>query len=138
MEEVEDTPVTEGPKLNEVVERYIALRDKKAEHKKAYEAKVEAIEAALDKLEAYIMTKLEQQGLDSVKTGVGTAYKSTRTSATVADWPMVLDWIKEKEEWDMLEKRVNKTFVEAFRTEYDDLPPGVNWREEKVINIRRS
>jgi len=135
----QDTDISvAGPKLADVVERYIALRDKKSEHKKAYEAKVEAIDAALEKLEAFIMTRLDEQGVDSVKTSVGTAYKSTRTSATVADWPMVLDWIKNGENWDMLEKRVNKSFVESFRTEYDDLPPGVNWREEKVINIRRS
>jgi len=136
----EGTEVAEAPAptLDQVVLKYIALRDKKAEHKKAYDAKIEAIDAGLEKLEAFIKASLEQLGVESVRTSAGTAYQSTRTSATAADWPMVLEWIRANEHWDMLEKRVNKSFVESYRNEFEDLPPGVNWREERVINIRRS
>lgn len=124
--------------FDDLFARYIALRDLKDKYKKEYQKKVEDIDAGLERCEAFILTHLTNMGVKSISTPAGTAYQSTRTTASVADWPMVLDWIKQKGEWDMLERRVNKSFVEAFRNEYDDLPPGVNWREEKVVNVRRS
>jgi hypothetical protein len=38
----------------------------------------------------------------------------------------------------MLERRVNKTAVEEFKAEHGEIPPGVNTRQEIVINVRRS
>ena len=89
-EEVTVESTTE-PTIETIVEKYVALRDKKAEIKKAYTAKVEAIDQAMDQLEAFIAAKLAELGVESMRTAAGTAYKTTRTSATVADWPMVLD-----------------------------------------------
>lgn len=129
--------VAEVP-IVDVVERYIALRDKKAELKAGYDKSVEKIDAAMERCEAFIMTTMQQIGVDSVKTQFGTAYKTRKTSATVADWDMTLDFIRSGEHWSMLEKRVSKDFVKAYKEEHNDLPPGVNWREEIAINIKRS
>jgi hypothetical protein len=39
----------------------------------------------------------------------------------------------------LLEVRVSKTAVEQFREANDDeIPPGVNLRVERVVNVRRS
>lgn len=132
-ETVAETPIVD------VVERYIALRDKKAELKAAYDASVEKIDTAMDRCEAFIMATMQQIGVDSVKTKFGTAYTTARTSATSADWTgATLPWIIQNEQWAMLEKRVSKSFVEAYKAEHNDLPPGVNWREEIVVNVRRN
>jgi hypothetical protein len=42
------------------------------------------------------------------------------------------------EAWEFLENRVSKSAVEQFKEANNDLPPGLNWREERVVNIRRS
>jgi hypothetical protein len=55
----------------------------------------------------------------------------------VADWDQTLNWIKTEGAWHMLDRRVNKTAVEAYREANNDLPPGVNWRDEIVVNVRR-
>lgn len=133
-------PVAETPAVSaaDIVTRYIALRDKKAEFKAEYDKKVEAVEKALERCEAYILNMLDEIGGESIKTAAGTAYVSTRTSATAADWDMVLGFIREGGHWGMLEKRVSKAFVEAYKAEHNDLPPGVNWRAERTVNIRRN
>jgi len=77
-------------------------------------------------------------GIDSIKTAAGTAYTKVATSATVADWPLVLGFIQKHELWPMLEKRVSKSVVETYREEHNDLPPGINWTETRVLNIRRT
>jgi hypothetical protein len=124
--------------VQEIIEKYIELRDKKSDLSAAYKKKVAGLDAALDQLEAILLEKLNEIGMDSAKGSTGTVYKSKRTSATVADWDYVLDYIQKNELWNMLEKRVSKQAVEQYVEEHGNLPPGINWREELVVNIRRS
>jgi len=133
-----DTEVKSPPALNLIVEKYIALRDRKSEMKKAYEGQVAEVDAAMERCEAYLLNTMNGMGIDSIKTAAGTAYTKVATSATVADWPLVLGFIQKHELWPMLEKRVSKTVVESYREEHNDLPPGINWTETRVLNIRRT
>lgn len=124
--------------INTLVDKYIQLRDKKAEMKKAFEVKVAVVDNAMEKVEGILLRHFESTGSESVRTEAGTAYRSTRTSATVADWDSFLNHVKEHESWEMLEHRANKKAVEEYKAANDDLPPGLNWREEVTVNIRRS
>lgn len=132
-----DTPVQQQPQMATIVERYVALRDKKAELKKAYDDSVADIDTAMARIENFLLAKMQELGVESVSTPFGTPYISKRTGASVADWEATLSWIKANGEWEMLERRVNKTVVTAWRDEHNDLPPGLNWTEERVVNIRR-
>lgn len=124
--------------LDDIIKKYIELRDKKAEYKAEYEAKVSEIETALTRIERHLLGKMQEQGLKSLPTNAGTAYIQHRTSATVADWESVLSFIKEHDAWGMLEKRVSKSVVEEYKNENNDLPPGINWSEAIVVNVKRS
>ena len=124
--------------MEELVEKYIELRDTKSKMSSDYKAKVAVLDKVLDKIEAELLSQFGDLGMESVRTKSGTAYKSTRTSATVADWDYTLDFIQKHELWNMLERRVSKQAVEQYKEEHDDLPPGINWREEITINVRRA
>lgn len=126
-------------KLSEAVSLYIKLRDQKAQMKADFDAQVAPLTEKMDKLEAKLLEVFNQTGMDSVRTEFGTAYATVRTTASVADRDAFMDFVKANEEWALLEVRVSKTAVEQFRSANDDdLPPGVNVREERVVNIRRS
>lgn len=125
-------------KLSDLVAKYIELRDKKAQYKAEYENKVAKLEDALDKIEAALLKTFETSGMDSVKTEFGTAYTSTRTTASVADPDAFMTYVIANEAWHLLEKRASKTGVEQYKAEHEDVPPGVNWRAERTVNIRRS
>ncbi len=124
--------------MEELIEKYIAIRDKKAEIVAAHKAKIAKIDETLDKVEAVLLVQLEENGMESARCKSGTVYKSNRTSATVADWDYVLNFIQTHDLWNMLERRVSKQAVEQYKEEHGDLPPGINWREEVVVNVRRS
>lgn len=124
--------------VNDLVEKYIKLRDKKGELKAAFTAKTERLDAALETIEGHLLKMFQAQGIDSVKTGEGTAYKSSRVSAKVEDWDAALDFIKKKKLWHMLERRVGKEAVKQYNEEHGALPPGVSMTEEITINVRRS
>jgi len=125
-------------KLDLIIERYVQLRDKKAEMKAAFDASVAEINAGLDRLEGAILDTLNAQGVESVRTGAGTAYKSTSTSVTAADGEMFKQWCVANDRLDMLENRPSKTAVEAYKAANDDLPPGVNWKSAVSVGVRRA
>jgi hypothetical protein len=117
---------------------FIALRDRRAQRKAAYTDDDAGDKGKQDKIEVEFLRRFQERGIDNVAArDVGTAYRSTRASATVGDWDTFLDHVRENEAWEMLERRVNKTAVEQFKAEDGDLPPGVNWSETQVVNFRR-
>lgn len=126
-------------KLSEVVAKYIELRDRKAVMKAEYDGKIAVVEEALDKIEAKLLEVFDQLGMDSVKTEYGTAYKSVRTTASVGDKDSFMKHVKENDDYSLLEVRAAKAAVEQYRVANDgQLPPGINWRAENVVNFRRA
>jgi hypothetical protein len=117
---------------------FIALRDRRTQRKAAYTDDDAGDKGKQDKIEIEFLRRFQDRGIDNVSAReIGTAYKTTRSSATVGDWDALLDHVKECEAWEMLERRVNKTAVEQFKSVEGDLPPGVNWSETQVVNFRR-
>lgn len=125
-------------KLSELVAKYIELRDKKAQLKAEYDEKAAKLDATLGKIEGTLLKTFETIGMDSVKTEFGTAYTSVQTSASVADADVFRKFVKENDAWELFQNRVSKTAVEQYKAAHDDIPPGINWREERVVNVRRA
>jgi len=125
-------------KLSEAVSIYIKMRDKKAQMKAEFDASIAPLNEKMEKLEAKLLDVFNKTGMDSVKTEFGTAYTTTRVTASVADREIFMTHVKENDDWALLEVRASKTAVEQYRDTNNDLPPGVSMREERVVNIRRS
>lgn len=121
-----------------VVDRYVQLRDLKKEKKEEYDRAVENIDIAMERIENFFIKSLTAQGMESVKTGSGTVYLTSKTSATVADRDKFLEYVRENDEWAMLDVKVNKTAVKEYRDANQDLPPGVGWSEIKAAGVRRA
>lgn len=125
-------------KMDELVQKYIQIREKRSRLKVEYEAKVAPYIEAQERIEALLLSMFGELGVDSVKTQEGTAYTATRVSATVADWDAFIAFVKNNDAYEMIERRVSKTAVEQYKAANEDLPPGVNWSETRVVNFRRS
>lgn len=126
-------------KLSDAVKLYIQMRDKKAQMKADFEASLAPLNEKMEKLESKLLQVFSETGMDSVRTEFGTAYASTRTSVSIADRDAFVNYIKESGDFNMLELRPSRSAVPEFAAANDgDLPPGVNMRVERVVNIRRS
>lgn len=125
-------------KLSDAVSLYIKMRDKKAQMKAEFDASVAPLNEKMEKLEAKLLDVFNKTGIDSVKTEFGTAYTTTRVTASVADREIFMTHVRENDDWALLEVRASKTAVEQYRETNNDLPPGVSTREERVVNVRRS
>ena len=129
--------------VDDLTAKYIELRDRKAKIKKEAEDAEVALSTIQDAIADKIKEIMHEQGVTSLKTAHGTAYIAYRESATVADWDVVLNFIRKEEAWDLLERRVSKTAVKD-RMEEDrngqyqhDPPPGVNFVRVEGVNVRR-
>lgn len=121
----------------QLVKLYIQLRDRRAERKRGYEMEDEGDKGKQEKIEGILLKRFQDNGLESIKTEFGTAYKSTRTSVSVADGEMFFDFVKANDLWDLLEKRASKTTIEQYKEEHQELPPGINYSESITLNVRR-
>lgn len=124
-------------KMDDVVGRYVQLRDKKREIERLHKEKTARINEVLYKLENLMLEALNHQGADSVATPAGTVYKKETTRAKVEDWEASLAYIKEHGMWHVLPHSVNSTAIQEFVQETGDSFPGVSLNKTLNVGIRR-
>ena len=124
-------------KVDDVVSAFMDLRQKKEAIEREAKNKVVALNAKMELMEAWLLAKMEKEGVSSYKTAHGTAFKSTRDYANVADWDAMLEYVLANEAFHLLERRVNKLAVKSYIDEGQPPPPGVNYVTKLDINIRK-
>ena len=125
-------------KLSEAIALYIELRDEKAQLRKQFTASVEGLDLKLKKLEAMFLKAFEKTGQNSAKADTGTAFIKERTTDKVVDREAYIAFLQAEGQFDMIESRVNKTALDEYIEEHDDLPPGITRSVERTINVRRA
>lgn len=145
-------------KFDQLVQVYMQLRDKKTELDAKAKAAVAPLKEGLDAIEAHMLARFEDMGVDNVKTPFGTPYISTKTSVTMADadifWRFLLakslaevplpeaqrnaliDRMVASGALAFMEARPAKSVCEQFATDTSSYPPGVNTRVERVVNVK--
>lgn len=126
-----------APNVGDVIRTYMKLREQKAVIEADAKDRVSALKAKMEKLEAYLKTQMDAQGLTSFKSDYGTAFLTTTDYANVADWDAVLKFVRETDAYDMLEKRVSKIAVRGYIEQTKAVPPGVTYGTKLEVNIRK-
>lgn len=123
--------------VDDVVAAYMKLRDKKDSMEAAVKEQTKALKEKMNQLEAWLKEKADADGVTSFKTKHGTAFLTTTDYANVADWDAVLNFIRDNDAFDMLEKRVSKIAVRGYIESNKAVPAGVNYGTKLEINIRK-
>ena len=126
-----------APTVDKVIEKYVELRKKKEDVEREAKNQVAVFREAMEKLEGYLLARMDVDGVTSYKTTSGTAFKTTVDHAGVADWEELIEFIKKNEAWTLLEKRVSKQAVRGYLDVGQPPPPGVNYVTRVDINIRK-
>ena len=124
--------------INELIDRYIQLRDKKAQVVRAHEANVARYDEAMAKIEETLAKHMTDSGTDRVGSAAGTAFFSNTRSATVADRDAFFGFLQASDLWHLADIRAAKKQISDYRDEMNDLPPGINWRETRVVRVNRA
>jgi len=117
---------------NTIISYYIQLRDKKKETQDRHKEELEPINVGLMKLEGIMQDRLNEMGIDKMAGDSGTVFTKTNSSVTVDDWEAVVEYIKDNEAYDVLDRRVNKTAA----LERGDVP-GLRTSQFKTVQVRR-
>lgn len=125
------------PNVGDVIRTYMKLRDQKAAIEAEIKERVADLKGKMEKLEAYLKTQMDAQGLTSFKSDYGTAFLTTTDYANVADWDAVIGFIRDNEAYDMLEKRVSKIAVRGYIEANKAVPPGITYGTKLEVNIRK-
>lgn len=122
----------------ELVEAYIKLRDKKEAAQAEFKKSLETTNKIMDTLEAVLLQKLEELGVDSLTAkGIGTVYRNTQDSCTVQDKPVFREWVEETGNWDAVDLRANKTAIRDMLNKGEEVP-GVKFSSIHTVGIRRA
>ena len=123
--------------IDQVIEAYLKYRNKKEAIEAEVKDQVKDLKDKMAKLEAWIKEKADADGVTSFKTARGTAFLTTTDYANVANWDEVLQFIKDNEAFDMLEKRVSKNAVRGYIEATKSVPSGVNYGTRIDVNVRK-
>ena len=133
--------VAEAPKaaqLDDLIGKYVALRDKKAQMEADHKKALAPINEVMDRLEGHVLQAITAQGVESVRTAAGTAYRTRSVSVTVADKEAFRQFVVANDAWGMADVRAAKTAVEEYREANDDIPPGLNYSAIYKLGVRRA
>jgi hypothetical protein len=120
------------------VEQFVKLRDliksRDDEHKKA----MKPLRETLESLNSVLLAHLNDMGGNSIATDAGTAYRTEKKSASLADSEAFMDYVIANQAFDLLDRKANVTAVEEHIKENDAPPPGVNFSSTFVVGVRRA
>jgi hypothetical protein len=120
------------------VEQFVKLRDliksRDDEHKKA----MKPLRETLESLNSVLLAHLNDMGGNSIATDAGTAYRTEKKSASLADSEAFMDYVIANQAFDLLDRKANVTAVEEHIKENDAPPPGVSYTSTFIVGERRA
>lgn len=124
--------------IEATVRKYIELRDACEKIDKEAKERKAPLAAAMDTIEAVLMKIANEQGVTSFKTLAGTAFVTTVSRCGVSNWDETLQFIRDNDAFNLLNKAVNKTAVQEYIDAHETPPPGVSWTVMREVQVRRS
>lgn len=126
------------PKVADVIAMYLKLRQRKEDLESQIKDDIKKVKSKMDKIESWLKAKADSEGVTNFKAnGVGTAFLTTTDYASVSDWDSTLDFIKEHDAYEMLERRVAKKAVREYIEEHKQVPPGITYGTRVNVNVRK-
>jgi hypothetical protein len=139
MSEEHQQPTADEPVIHKRIAQFVKLRDKIAEIKKRHEEELKPFTTALLTLNTTLLDLLNENGGDSVTVrGVGTVYRTTKRSASIADGGEFRRFVIGGELWELVDWKANAAQIAEFIEKKKTMPPGINMSSVITIGVRRA
>jgi hypothetical protein len=126
-----------APPVGELIQLYLDTRDAKQALEKQHKDQLKQYTEVMTKIEGVLLNHLQGNETTSISSDEGTAYLTTKRSATIGDAVSFKNYIIENRAWDMVDWRANVTAVGDFLQEHQVVPPGINWRTSVSLNVMK-
>ena len=129
---------TDAVSVDRLVSVYLKIRDKKAAVTTQLKEEESLLNEKLDLVKNALLEHCKENNVESVRTRLGTFFRSVRTKYWTSDWESMNQFIKENDAVDLLEKRLHQGKMKQFlETNPDKLPPGLNVDSVYTVTVRR-
>jgi len=125
------------PKAEDIISAYIKVRDLKDEVEARHKEELKPYKEKLEILGSALLEIMQNVGTGELKGPAGVAFRTTKTSATVADRETFKQFCEAHDLWDLADIRASKTAIADYKQEHGDLPPGIRWSSMYDVNVRR-
>jgi hypothetical protein len=124
--------------IEDLVDKYVRLRDKIKVLNDDHKAKMVPFNEALDTLNGILLSHLTTIGAETAGTKAGTVYRTMKKSATLADGEAFRRYVVETASWDLADWKANAVAVADFIEKNEGaIPPGVNYTTRYEVGVRR-
>ena len=132
-----DAKEVSGIPLKKMTEVYLKIKDKREKLSAEFREADEKLISQQNKIKSALLGYLKENDIKSVKTDVGTFYRTVKY--WTSDWESMHKFILEHEVPEFLDKRLNQKNVREFLEENPDLlPKGLNVDAEFALTIRKT
>lgn len=138
LEAVLTPPGEESTAITFVIQKFKSLYDMK----KLLKAKLEETQALLDQWESAVLERFNEEGVESMKTGMGTFFIRTETYCSF-DHEREMEtfsWLRENESGSIIKETINARTLAAWakeqREQEIELPDFFNVTEKRKIGVR--
>jgi len=131
-----DDSSQEGASLppDQLLRIYTKMRDKLEQ----LEVTTSKLEKDMKLVKAALLDHCKANGVESIKTQYGSAFRTVRTTYSTADWENFHKFVLEYQAPYLLEKRLHQGAMKEFLADNPELvPPGLNSSSEYTITIKR-
>ena len=136
-----DMPVPAAPgvpDLDKWIDRYIHLRDRKREIEARHKEELAPYNKLMSEVEGLLLDYMQKAGLKRVAGAGGTAYQSTKLSASIKDGAAFRTFVISNQLFNMIDWRANANAVFEYIAEHEGTGvPGVNPTSRVTVNFRR-
>lgn len=125
---------------DQIIEQYIALRDRKEALAAKLKADSEPIIEAMEAIEAFMLDLMNKSGENTKATSAGTAFIKTSEFVGIASgqWDEFWKFVEnEPNGASFVKKDANKTAVMEYIKEHGVPPPGINYSAKREVQFRR-
>lgn len=124
----------------QLVEAFIAIRDRRERLLQEYEANDKALKNELSQIEMALLEVCNSVNADSIKTGHGTVMRKLNERFFCQDWDNFYKFVLDNEAVQLLERRIHQGNFKEFLKDHenDGLPPGVNVMREYGVSVRKN
>lgn len=130
---------TSNGEVEQAVIEYLSARDEKAAIAERHKTELADVNDRLKRLDAFLLGKLQELGVDSVSAAGASVHYVTELQAGIGDKGALMDYIRESGEAELLQTRVSSTVLKEWMAAHDgSTPPGVTARFERVVRVRKN
>ena len=130
--------MTDALDVSKLTKVFIKIRDERKQIADDFNKRDGELAAKQDMIKSALLNHLQEQNIDSIKTGEGTFFRSTKQKYWTSDWPSMYEFVIENQVPALLEKRLHQTNMKQYLEDNPDLlPKGLNVDSEYTLSIRK-